>query len=227
MNTELGQYIAVLMTVLAATIAVGTFAYRKVWPWLRGKVKSMFGIKTLHASLEDHALFVSNNLSEIHKRQKAIEISVAQISKEFKPNSGETTRDSLNRIEMRVDLFGEIQQALMLETGEMIARSDAAGNVVWVNRTLARKTRRLPGELLGNGWFNIIHSEDRELVRQSWRQAVKEKRDLETVVRIVSTDGEVIKASCKAYAMHDYRNEILGWVSSFKELYENERRVKQ
>ncbi|MHC4413502.1 MAG: PAS domain-containing protein [Planctomycetota bacterium] len=116
-----------------------------------------------------------------------------------------------------MDLNGERFRARMLDTEEMLFEADPEGNVIWVNRTLVRMVRRMPGEILGNGWINMLHSEDRDAVRHAWHEAIRDEVELETELRIISTEGEILPVVCKAYLMHDINGLVIGWLVSFKE----------
>ena len=212
---------AVLLTAGVALIAIGTFVVRTALPFLHSKVTNMLGITDLREQLQGHIDCEKDWQESVTSKLDSFYSKLELIVKEFKPNSGETIRDALNRIETNVDLNGERFRARMLDTEEMLFEADPDGNVIWVNRTLARKTRRLPGEILGNGWLNMLHPEDRDAIRHAWHEAIREEVELETDLRVISTEGEILPVICKAYLMHDVTGVVIGWLVSFRTLGDN------
>ena len=214
---EIHNDLAVLFTALAAAIAVGAFVVKTALPFLHSKVAAMLGITRLRDSFKEHLESEETWQESVTAQLDVFYSKLDLIVKEFKPNSGETIRDALNRIETNVDLNGERFRARMLDTEEMLFEADPEGNVIWVNRTLARMTRRMPGEILGNGWINMLHPEDRDAIRHAWHEAIREEVELETELRIISTEGEILPVICKAYLMHDVNGLVIGWLVSFKD----------
>lgn len=51
-------------------------------------------------------------------------------------------------------------------------QADAAGNYTYVNHAYLSLTGRERTDVLGAGWINVVHPDDRNRVRQLWRQAV-------------------------------------------------------
>lgn len=214
--------IALWLSVATGAIAVGFFLVKTVLPWIRLRIRCMLGIEQISDALKARAEHADSWRNDLMAKVDRLSLNVVEMTEEFKPNSGETIRDALNRIETNVDLNGERFRARILDTDEMIFEADASGNVIWVNRTLCKKMRRLPGEILGNGWVNFLHPSDKEAVRKAWINAVSEEVELETGIRLVSTDGNIIPVRCKAYAMHDVNGIIIGWLTSFREIDEGE-----
>lgn len=62
----------------------------------------------------------------------------------------------------------------------------------------------------------MLHPEDRDAIRHAWHEAIREEVELETELRIISTEGEVLPVTCKAYLMHDINGVVIGWLVSFK-----------
>lgn len=201
----------VTLPAAAAAVAVGAWITRTVLPFLAAMFRSLLGITD-----------VQFRLDALHTKHEELAEDMRSIIKEFKPNSGETVRDALNRIEANVDLTGERQRARMLDTKDMLFETDKLGNVVWVNRTIVRTLGRLPGELFGNGWLNVIHASEREAFKHEWLEVLQEGRELETLTKVIEANGNVHKVMFKAYLMHDITGLPLGWLASFEKYMQNE-----
>jgi hypothetical protein len=69
------------------------------------------------------------------------------------------------------------------------------------------------GFILGNGWKNIIHPEDRERVVRNWELCVKDGIDAEDTYRIIDIEGRVYRVFCSAA-----KTEGNGYIGSIKVL---------
>ena len=74
----------------------------------------------------------------------------------------------------------------------------ADGRTDQVNKTYLRWAGRTDEEVLGYGWLNAVHVEDRARVREEWHQAVAESRTCSVRYRMVSTSGEVFMVESTA-----------------------------
>lgn len=95
-------------------------------------------------------------------------------------------RASMGLIAMHMRARSDINiRAAEFETGE-----DGANT--YVSQTYARWLGVGKNELLGWGWVNFIHPEDRARVRREWDQCRVEHRVYTARHRIVTSDGDVI-----------------------------------
>lgn len=208
MEPSIFSLAAIALPAFAAAIAIGLWITRSFCPWCANMFKKILGIDSLQRQLTLH-------IQESSAVKKEMVKELREITKEFRPNSGETVRDALNRIESSVDLTGERQRARMLDATEMLVETDKLGNVVWVNRTMVRHLGRLPGELYGNGWLNIFHPKDRDRVRTEWQEVIEEGRDLEVDAKILTAGRKAMDVIIRSYLMHDVKGVVLGWLLSF------------
>ena len=77
------------------------------------------------------------------------------------------------------------------------------GNVTYVNQTLARWLGVGKQELLGWGWINYIHIDDRDRVRREWTACVREHRALSIHYRLVEADGDITNVHAVATPIPD------------------------
>lgn len=115
-------------------------------------------------------------VTQRHQHDK-IEGMLEEIVGELRPNHGGSIKDSVNRIENRLDFLGSFRRA-QLNTDEIaFVETDANGDLCWANKrfiTLMNVTER---DLLGTGWVNVIHPDQRDWVLEHWREAVEDERE--------------------------------------------------
>jgi len=181
---------------LAAGAAVGLKVLWSLLKKLWSKMGSMFGINDLKKDLGCLA--------------KQLDF----VASELLPNGGSSVRDALNRIEHSVALTNERQRARMLDSVDMVFETDSEGNCIWVNRTYARITNRLPAELLGHGWVNAIAAEDRNHVTEGWYTSTRENREFDMEFSFATPEGVKIPARVRSYKMKDTHDETLGYLGT-------------
>ena len=101
------------------------------------------------------------------------------------------------------DLHLEIKARGDLNTDVAEFTCASEGNVTYVNQTLARWLGVGKQELLGWGWINYVHIDDRDRVRREWMACVKEHRTLSIHYRLVEADGDVTKVHAVATPIPD------------------------
>jgi PAS domain S-box-containing protein len=67
--------------------------------------------------------------------------------------------------------------------------SDAAGRNTYINRTYRQQAGAADQEVMGRGWLNLLHGEDRPRAMAVWRDAVRTGRDYTVEYRARMRDG--------------------------------------
>jgi PAS domain S-box-containing protein len=187
------EWIGAVLGVLASLIAV----HRWVWPLLKQGYKNIMGYDSLS------------------KRMTTMSAKMDFLVSEMQINGGSSVKDHLCRIEDCVVLANEIQHARMLDSPDMIFRTDEYGSLLWINRTYARIVKRLPIELENNGWYNIIAEEQRDRVTEKWEDAISEGRELELTLDLQTPDGSTFPAVLRTYRMkHTQKNKTIGYLGT-------------
>jgi PAS domain S-box-containing protein len=112
------------------------------------------------------------------------------IAAEFRPNGGGSMKDALNRIETRQLVDAQKARALTNDTLFGIWETDETGKCTYVNRTYQRMAGLSQDDLLGWGWINIIHEDDRAKLAQDWEQTLKQEREWHAEFRVVRPSDE-------------------------------------
>ena len=92
-----------------------------------------------------------------------------------------------------------------------IFRSDEGGNLVYANATCERTVGLAAGRLLGRGWLEAVHPDDRDRVDRAWREAVVAGRVYEGEARYLGPDGVVIGHSL-GVAVRDAAGRPTGYI---------------
>lgn len=139
---------------------------------------------------------------------------------EFRPNGGNSMKDSINRIEN--NLQGVRNDAMKMEARQWaivaslpdpVFETNSTGEYVRVNMAYQYLTGRPAQDLMGNGWEIVIHPEDRSRVWQEWHDAVTRVRAFESAYRLVDFDGTIYSVRCLAHPYKNPQDEtVLGYL---------------
>lgn len=182
-------YLAALVGILAGIVQLGR--------WLSPKIKSLL------RRLDDH-LNEATKLNEIEK-------ALTELIKEVQDNN---CRDELQKISHVLAITNSRQEALMDDYELPVFETNAEGNTLYVNKAMCNFMGRFPREFYGSGWVNIVAEGDRERYVEHWYRAVKENRNFEESFTMVRPNGTTEKVMCKAKALKNDKDEILGYLGT-------------
>lgn len=167
--------IAIGLATLTGIVAGGVGT---VWLFFRKKLRSWWG--PYRKGLE--------GMAELPSIRKSVEASRQEIG-------GLTQQVGMMNLMMRAR--GDIN----IEAGEFECGVD--GSNTYVNQTYARWIGVGKSELLGWGWVNFVHPDDRDGVRREWDLCRTEHRVYNRRHRIVDSDGLVILVDTLATPIPD------------------------
>lgn len=134
-----------------------------------------------------------NRLTKTYKTLEYIE-------KELKPNGGSSVKDTINRIESKVNYITFAQHTFWdHQTNIPMFSTDTNGCTVWVNKAMCDLLDRQVAEFLGTAWETVVLQKEREAVRNEWYRAVSEERPFEMSYTLVHSKGKEISVRCKAF----------------------------
>jgi PAS domain S-box-containing protein len=144
----------------------------------------------------------------VHKEiidRKELSDKVNIILSEVTPNHGTSLKDTISRIECitynnekMIRMIGDRQKWILDKQNIPIFESDSDGMCTWANDAYLEFLKRDSTEVLGNGWRNFIHEDDRVRVVSEWEKAVTEGRSSQSTYRMINKDGEVFNVECYA-----------------------------
>src|SRR5262245_28483805 len=83
----------------------------------------------------------------------------------------------------------ERYRALVTASTQIVWRANAQGEAIFPNSFWQEQTGQSDEEMLGTGWRDAIHPEDRSRGWQVWQQAMREGKAFEDELRIRMRDG--------------------------------------
>jgi PAS domain S-box-containing protein len=89
--------------------------------------------------------------------------------------------------------------------------TDAAGANLYVNTTFLEQTGMTGASLLGDGWVQLLHPNDRATVKATWREAVHNGRDYSIEYRVRMRDGAFRWFLVRARPLRDQAGQIIRW----------------
>ncbi len=159
--------------------------------------------------------------------------SVEIIRAEVFPNGGSSMRDEVQKTALAVGhisiLLGDLAKRVAMSVAQNrqlfdqtdigLLEGDVEGEVVWANRALRKLTGLRIEQIVGSGWINAVHDDDRRRVENDWRLATAHRRQFIAVFRLVHVgSGAVIAIHCEASpVMVDGRaTDGAGWIALFR-----------
>lgn len=146
-------------------------------------------------------------MAELPEQLRALQQSLRSIECQVNPNGGGSLRDAVSRIEGAVDSHGaaihEMQESVygidaMVRSSADLATDgsfevNGAGEIKWVNATMARMLGVGRMDLEDTRWKNFIHFEDRTTFLAQLATAQSEHRPFNAPLRMVRSDGDTVE----------------------------------
>jgi PAS domain S-box-containing protein len=125
--------------------------------------------------------------------------------------------DARKRMEEDLRASQELFRTLAENAPVGIFRADERGNLVYTNPSCTRTTGLAAGQLLGRGWLESVHPDDRERVDREWREAVAAGRVYEGEARYLGPEGVVVGRSL-GVAIRDAEGRPTGYVGVVQDI---------
>ncbi|MDB9313798.1 PAS domain S-box protein [Spirulina sp. CS-785/01] len=103
-----------------------------------------------------------------------------------------------------------------------IFRTDAQGKCLYVNDYWCKLAGRSLEEVLGDGWQQVLHPEDRQEVIAGWYQATQENRPYQGEFRFQPPDGTVNWVDAQAVTERSPEGQIIGYVGTVTDISERQ-----
>lgn len=163
-----------------------------------------------------------------------IQNTLNRIQAELHPNGGSSLRDAINRIDIRTKAI-EVNTRRLQVSHEVLTevvdipffRSDANGNTTYCSGALCRLAGISSStEYMGMNWLTYVHSDDAHRVKESWLEAIKDKRIFLGSFKIINPySGKMFSISEKATPVLDDDGIVLGWegvITEYEEIMPGE-----
>ena len=105
-------------------------------------------------------------------------------------------------------------------TPAMLWTAALDGQVDYVNEWMVHYTGRPAGQLLGKGWLEVVHPEDRDHVADAWQRALREGTANQQELRFRRADGTYRWHLRKVIPHVDARGNAVKWVGVNTDIHE-------
>jgi two-component system CheB/CheR fusion protein len=117
------------------------------------------------------------------------------------------------------DLVHTVLQRLHL----MAWMSDPAGKLVFINNWYLKYTGETANQALKTGIFTCLHPDDKKAVGNVWPKHMNTGEPIEMKARILeASTGNYRWHLIKATALHDYENNVTGWVGTNTDIHDQQ-----
>lgn len=175
-----------------------------------GAVFSLFKpVRQMFSRILDR-IFITRRMLRQHMQDEDRKLDL--IYGEMRPNGSSSMRDAIDRTEQHLqDIDAFLSAQLNIHT-VAIVRTDAQGKVIYVNRQYQRTLGVASTEVMGDGWINVIHPDDRERVSSMWKDAVDSKREFNEDIKFIRSDGRTLRGHANVYKEVNKRGQVTGFL---------------
>ena len=99
-----------------------------------------------------------------------------------------------------------------------IFQTDSSGRCLYVNCCLTEILGFSSEQVLGNGWTEALHPDDRKSVWQEWQIAAGSGHDFEREYRVITPTQELRLVHVRAKAMRTIQNQLIGHVGTMEDI---------
>ena len=117
----------------------------------------------------------------------------------------------------------ELFRGLLAASPVGVCRSDLDGNLTYVNPDVARCYEMPEQDLLGSGWLQRVHPEDRKSIAAEWAAANHQGQEFEREFRLLFPDGRVRWLRRHSVILRDPVGQPIGTVASCVDITEGKR----
>jgi len=141
----------------------------------------------------------------------AITLLGALVDRRMRARDAET--EAVRRSESRF-------RSLVVASAQVVWTATPQGELAQPQPELAAYTGMPFERYRGSGWLDAVHAADRDRVRLTWQQAVRERRVMETELRIRRADGAWRHVSVRAVPVAEEDGRVREWVGAMTDVTE-------
>lgn len=126
----------------------------------------------------------------------------------------ETQKEAEDALRKSNEHFRQLAELLP----EKVTHADPQGNLNYYNQSWLDYTGLNLQELRRNGWFRIMHPEDRKEVIKRWKKAMKTGENFEMEMRCLNKDNQYKWHLNRTIPVNDENGEIKMWIGATTEI---------
>ena len=138
----------------------------------------------------------------------------------------ETRNENLHQLQISEKRFRELADAIP----QIVWVADGDGNLTYVNAKTIEYTGMNDDDLLGSGWFKLIHPDDADQAISSWNETIRTHHFLYDELRIRRADGQYRWHVSSTFPIQNSAGNIVEWYSTatdFEELKSTEQSLRE
>jgi len=128
------------------------------------------------------------------------------------PDKVDAINEKLDTIINALNLVISMTQNTWKVMDTPLWQADAQGKTIHVNKYFLKILYRQESEMLGNGWINSVHEDDRERVSNEWENAIEGQTNFYLHYRLKNASGEDISVIGEAFKLTNPNGEVLGYM---------------
>jgi len=164
-----------------------------------------------------------NAVEAAQRGEPFFDSSVAPRSSASGPADAKTILEREAALEQALRESEERYRALAMATDQVVWRSDAAGNNVWVSENWKRIGGWDGEEGKSAGWMNFVHAQDRSRVLQSWRESLETGREYHSECRVRMRDGNYRYFEARGVPVRNPDGTVREWIGANVDITERKR----
>ena len=114
-------------------------------------------------------------------------------------------------------------RSLILASTQAVWTTDPEGFIIEELSSWGAFTGQTKAEMLGWGWINAIHPEDRERTAIAWNKAIETKTVYENEYRIKTADETYRYCLARGVPVLDENNQIIEWVGTLQDISDRKK----
>lgn len=129
------------------------------------------------------------------------------------------------RLQAEIDLQkSELRFHTLAEMSKVgIFQTDIEGSALYVNPQWCRMSGMIKEDALGQGWLQVVHSDDREKLIDGWNKATQEHDSSIAEYRFVHKDGSIVWVMGQAVPERNSKNQVIGYIGTVTDITERKR----
>ena len=117
----------------------------------------------------------------------------------------------------------ERYRALVTASAQVVWRANAQGEAILANTSWQEQTGQSKEEMLGHGWRDAIHPDDRDRSWEVWQQAMREGKAFEDELRVRMHDGSYRYFDVRGAPILATDGSVREWVGTNADITERKR----
>jgi two-component system sensor histidine kinase/response regulator len=170
-------------------------------------------LRQLSADFNDMLEQIERRDAALREARDSQEQRIADRTKELESEISDRKRAEL-AIRESEELFRTVSETAPIG----IFRSDAKGQVLYVNGRWGEMSGRRPEEALSSGWEVAVHPEDRAQVASVWKTGTALGMELKDECRFLTPDGHVNWVEWQTRAVHSADGTLAGFVGVIEDV---------